>query len=167
MYWLTFLGLSLLLYLPPLYLAGRLWEWAQLQRWWMLLLGLPAPAWLGYVTWLILIYLGLGTALHLVHRRLQAQSGPGELALRLTRAGLGGVDLAAAGVAAGVLLLAWPLLPLGRVLYGWRLAISTPVAALALLFLLAEALRLAEGHYWADRAHEARRVRWLAEQGHR
>jgi hypothetical protein len=166
MYWLTFVVLSLLLYLPPLNLGQHLWSWAEGQRWWMLVLDQPAPPWLGYISWLVFGYLGLGTALHLVHRRLGEGSRLGRFALRLSRAGLGDVEAIAVGLAAAVLGLAWPVLPLAHEMYGWRYAISVPVAGLALLYPVAEALRLAEGHYWADQAYEAGRVRWLAEQGH-
>jgi hypothetical protein len=166
MYWSSFLILSLALYLPPLNLAYHLWAWARRQEWWLLLLGWRSPAWPAYVSWLALAYLGLGTALHVLHRR---QPGDGRLAraaMRLSRAGLGGLEVLAAAVALVVLLLAWPVLPAARVIYGWDHAISLPVATLAGLYLLAEALRLVENNLWDDQAIEARRTSWLIEHGY-
>ena len=69
-------------------------------------------------------------------------------------------------VALAVVVLAWPILRAARMLFGWRHSISLPVAALAGLFLLAEALRIAENNFWADRAFAAQRMRWLSEHGY-
>ena len=69
--------------------------------------------------------------------------------------------------AVGVILLAWPILPLVRATYGWPVGLSTPTVALAVLYLVAEALRLAEHSLWTDRAFEAWRRVWLREQGYR
>jgi len=166
MYWLSFLILSLVLYVPPLNLAQQLWHWAVRQEWRLLLLGGGAPAWWAYSSWLFLIYLGLGTALHLVHRRLPEGSRLARAAVRLSQAGLGGLGALAVLVALIVLLLAWPILPAAQMMYGWRHAVSLPVATLAGLYLLAEALRLAEINLWADRAIAAQRTLWLTEHGH-
>ncbi len=166
MYWLSFLAVAVLFYLPPLNLAQHLWLWAGQYPWRMLLLGRPAPAWLACTSWLFIGYLAAGTALHLAHRRMPQDHGLARLALRLSQAGLGDLEVVAVAVAATLLVLAWPALPVARALYGWRLSISGPVAALAGLYLLAEGLRLVEAAYWADRAFEARRVPWLQEHGH-
>lgn len=166
MYWLTFLALSLALYLPPFNLAQHLWRWAAVQEWHVLLVGWPAPASRAYAGWLALIYLATGTALHFVHVRLAAESRLGRLAVHLSRAGLGSADALAAVVALAILFLAWPVLPVARAVYGWRYGISVPVAALAALYLLAEALRLVENNILADRAFAARRTEWLIEHGH-
>jgi hypothetical protein len=166
MYWLAFLILSLALYLPPVVPARHLWAWAERQVWVVPVAGWHWPAWLAAAFWLTVAYLALGTLMHLAHRRLPSGTAAGELARRLSRANLGSLDVVAAGVAAAVLLLAWPVLPGLAAIYGWRLAISPPVAILAWLYLLAEALRLAEDNLWADLAAEAWRSRWLAEHGH-
>ena len=166
MYWLTFLALSVVLYAPPLNLAQHLWVWAQGQRWRFLLYGWGAPPWLAYVWWLALAYLGLGTALHLAHRRLPEDSGLSRAAIHVSRAGLGALEVLMVAVALAVVVLAWPILPAARILFGWRHSISLPVAALAGLFLLAEALRIAENNFWADRAFAAQRMRWLSEHGY-
>ncbi len=164
MFWLTFVILSLVLYMPPFDLARRLWAWAAVQTWVVPLVGLRWPAWLAYASWLAVIYLALATALHFAHRRLPQGSRLESTALYLSRASLGSLGVWADLAAVLALLLAWPILPGCRNLYGWRLAISTPVAALAGLYVLAEALRLAEDNLWADRAYAAWRRRWLAER---
>ncbi len=166
MYWLTFVALSLALYLPPFYLAEQLWRWAEGQYWWLVFLGWHCPPWLGYVSWLAIGYVALGTLAHLAHRRLPEDGGLGQLAREVSRAGLGAAGVIMASGALAILLLAWPILPLLRTAYGWRYAISPPVAALAALFLLAEALRLAETNVWADRTFAARRESWLVEHGY-
>ncbi|MDI7276980.1 MAG: hypothetical protein QME94_13460 [Anaerolineae bacterium] len=166
MYWLTFTALALVLYLPPLSLARHLWQWAARMRWRMVLTGWGSPAWLAYLWWLLFIYLALGTLLHLVHFRLPEGSRLSRAALRLSRAGFGGLGVLLFAVALTVILLAWPVLPAARVLYGWRHGISTPAVALAMLYLVADVLRMAENHFWADRAFEARRTHWLIEHGH-
>jgi len=166
MYWLAFLILSLALYLPPLIPARHLWAWAERQVWVVPAVGWHWPAWLASAFWLTVAYLALGTLLHAAHLRLPDGTAGGDLARRLSRASLGSLDVVAASVAAAVVLLAWPVLPGLGAVYGWRLAISPPVAMLAGLYLLAEALRLAEDNLWADRAIAAWRARWLAEHGH-
>lgn len=165
MYWLAFVIFSLALYLPPLGLAGPLWHWAARQVWVVPLVHWRWPAWWAYAFWLTVAYLALGTLLHLAHRRLPRGSPLGLVALRLSGAGLGSLGVAGACVAATVALLAWPVLPAMTAMYGWQLAVSPPVALLAGLYLLAEALRMAEDNIWADRAFAAWRLRWLAERG--
>lgn len=166
MYWLSFLAIAVFLYLPPLYLAQHFWGWAGQYSWYMLLSGRPLPASLACTWWLFAGYLALGTALHLAHRRLPQEHGLAQVARRLSQFGLGDWEVALVAAAATVLALAWPILPMARALYGGHLSISSPVAALAGLCLLAEGMRLAEAGYWADRAFEAGRVPWLIEQGH-
>ncbi len=166
MYWLTFVAFSLLLYLPPLNLAGRLWQWAAWQQWHVLLVGWRVPPGTAYLFWLTVVYLGVATLWHLAQRRLPGDSRLGSLALRASRADLGPLGVIAPLAAVATLLLTWPLLPAAQVIYGWHYAISPPVAALAYLYLLAEGLRLAEVNVWADRAFAARRVAWLVEHGH-
>lgn len=166
MYWLTFVILSLVLYLPPLHLGQRLWRWTLEQEWHMLLTGWPTTAWLAYVTWLTAFYLLLATAGHLVLRRLPPESRFRRAVLCLSQASLGTVGFLAVLAALLVLLLAWPGLPAAHALYGWHLAFSVPVAYLAGLYLLAEALRMAENNIWLDRAFAAQRAQWLIEHGY-
>ncbi len=143
MYWLTFVAFSVALYAPPLELARHLWHWAAQQVWVVPLAGWRWPPGVAYAFWLAVAYLTVGTLLHLARR--QSPSPPaGDLALRLSRAGLGGLGVIGAGVAAAIIFLAWPVLPTMAALYGWRLALSPPVVALAGLYLLAEAARMAE-----------------------
>ena len=165
MFWLAFVILSLALYLPPVVPARHLWAWAARQEWVVPAIGWRWPAWLAFVFWLTSVYMALGTLLHLAHRRLP-DGAAAKLARRLSQASLGSIDVVAAAMAAAVVLAAWPVAPGLQALYGWRLAISPPVATLAGLYLLAEALRLAEDNLWADRAVAAWRLRWLAEHGH-
>ena len=166
MYWLSFLLLSLALYLPPLDPARRLWAWAERQYWYVPIIYWHWPAWLAYTFWLTVVYLALGTALYLAHRRWAGESHLGRGLLAVSRASLGGLGAVVWAVAALVVLLAWPILPACQVMYGWTAAISPPVAALAALYLLAEAVRMAEEHHWVDRAFAAWRREWLQEQGH-
>ena len=166
MYWLTFLVFTVVLYLPPLDLGQHLWRWAAAQRWYLLLTGWPSPAWLAYGTWLTVIYVALGTAACLLLRRVPEDGRLRRSVLRLSATGLGPVGVGSALIAATVLLAAWPGLPAARALYGWRLGLSTPVATLAGLYLLADALRLAENNLWLDRAFAARRTEWLIEHGY-
>ncbi|HOG47203.1 MAG TPA: hypothetical protein PLJ35_02230 [Anaerolineae bacterium] len=165
MSWLAFVILSLALYAPPFGLAWRLWSWALRQVWIVPLVRWRCPAGLAAGFWLTAAYLALAALLHLAHRRLPSASWPARLAWRLSGAGLGGLGVLGALAAAAVLLLAWPILPLARAVFGWALAISQPTAGLAGLYLLAEALRMAEDNLWADRAFAAWRRRWLAERG--
>ena len=166
MYWLTFIVLSAIFYLPPLHLGLHAWRWAAAQRWHILLTGWPTPAWLAYFTWLTAIYLALGTAGLLLLRRVPEDSRARRAMLRLSQTGLGLLDAVAALLALAVLLAAWPVLPAAHALYGWRYGLSTPVAALAGLYLLADALRLAENNLWLDRAFAAQRAQWLVEHGY-
>ncbi|MCL6430123.1 MAG: hypothetical protein K6V36_04590 [Anaerolineae bacterium] len=166
MYWLTFSAMSLLLYLPPLYAAEHLWRLAARQQWYMMLTGWWSPASLAYISWLLIIYVALGTLMHLAHRRMGPDSRLSLAARQLSRAGFGGLGVLFFAVAVAVVLLAWPVLPAMRVLHGWRWSISTPAAALAVLYLAADVLRMAENHFWEDRAFEAERTRWLIEHGH-
>lgn len=166
MYWLSFLLLSLLLYTPPFSLGQQVWQWALRRYWWVPLLGWPLPASFGYLFWLVAAYLALGTALHLAHHRLPADNRLRRLAEQVSRGSLGGVGVIACLVAVLIILLAWPVLPAYRLMYGWPYAISTPVAALAALYLLAEAVRRMENSGLADRAFENWRRLWLTEHGH-
>lgn len=166
MFWLTFLFLSLALYLPPLDLAQQIYRWATRQIWVVPILMWPLPAWFAYFFWLTVAFLSLGTLLHLLARRLPADNGVRVFAVRVSQADLGGATVVAAGIATLIIPLVWPLLPLARWFYGWTYALSTPVAALAALSLLAEALRMAEGNVWADLAYAARRQAWLVEHGY-
>ena len=165
MYWLAFVAFSLVLYAPPFELARHLWRWAVQQNWVVPLLAWRWPAGVAYIFWMAVAYLALGTLLHLAHRRVPPTAPLGRLALRLSQAGLGSLGVVAAGVAGATILLAWPLLPIMTALYGWGLAISPPVVVLAWLYLLAEALRMAEDNLWTDHAFVAWRRRWLAEHG--
>jgi hypothetical protein len=165
-YWLAFLALTVALYVPPLNVGQHLWIWVQGQQWRFAIPGWGAPAWWAYLSWLFLAYLSLGTALHLAHRRLPQDSPLSRAALRVSQSGLGSLEVVMVLVSVSVLVLAWPLLPAAQLIYGWSYAISLPVAALAALFLLAEGLRLAENHYWADRAFAARRRHWLRDHGY-
>jgi hypothetical protein len=166
MYWLTFIALTLVLYLPPLYLARQLWRMAARLQWHMVLTGWWSPPSLAYISWLLIAYVTLGTLMHLAHRRMRPDSRLSRAALRLSRAGFNGLGALLFAVAVAVVLLAWPVLPAMRVLHGWRWSISPPAAALAVLYLAAEVLRMAEKHFWEDRAFEAQRTRWLIEHGH-
>jgi hypothetical protein len=166
LYWLSFLILTLALYLPPANLARHAWEWAGRQYWVLPGLEWPCPAWCAYTFWLTVAYLTLGTALHLLQRRLPADNRIARLALRITRADLGGLDVLTVVAAVVILLLAWPILPAGWILWGWHYRISAPVAALAALSILAQVLRLAEDNVWADRAFAAFRTTWLIEHGY-
>jgi len=166
MYWLSLLALTLALYTPPLFLARQLWRWTVAGYWDFPLLGRPCPPELAYAIWLAIAYLALGTALHLIGLRLPPDGGLRRLAGQVSQAGLGAPGVLAPALALALVLLAWPLLPLARALWGWRYAISPPVAALAAVYLLAEALRLAENNFWADRAFAAGRAAWLAEHGY-
>ena len=167
MFWLTFIAYALVLYLPPFYLAGQLWQEARDLYWWLPLLGWRFPAWLAYISWLVLVYALLGGLALLLALRLPEELEPARTARRLAGAGLGWPGALVTAAAVGVILLAWPILPLARATYGWRLGISTPTVALAVLYLVAEALRLAEHSLWTDRAFEAWRRIWLREQGYR
>ena len=168
MYWLAFVAFSMALYAPPLDLARQLWWWAAQQVWIVPLVGWRWPPGVAYAFWLAAAYLALGTVLHLgigrsaASGRLPAANG---LVLRLSRAGLGGLGVVGAGVAVAIVFLAWPALPTMQALYGWGLALSPPVVALAGIYLLAEVARMAEDNLWADRAVAAWRRRWLAERG--
>ena len=166
MYWLSFVMLSLVLYLPPFNLAEKLWRWFTHWRWYIPLFGWPCSPWQAYLFWLSMAYLTLGTLLHFIHRRWPVDSPLGRLVCQVSQARLGGLEVFMAGLAAAVLVLAGYILPIGHILYGWTVTLSAPVAALSVLYLLAEALRLVEVNIWADRAFAGRRGHWLFEQGY-
>ncbi len=166
MYWITFLALSVALYLPPAYLARRLWEWFAIRLWAIPFVEWPVPAGFAYLFWLVVGYVSVGTLLHLAQRRLPADSRLGLSIVRISRAELHGLGTTSVAVAGLIILLAWPILPLAWLAYGWNLEFSPPVVALAALLLLAESLRMTEDNIWADRAYAAWRSVWLAEQGY-
>ncbi len=165
MYWLTFTVLSLALYLPPFSLAFHLWDWAARQEWRVLLLEWGSPAWLAYASWLALVYLAVATVAFLVVQRLP-ESALAWTARRISRSDLGTLGVLLGMAAGAILLLAWPVLPAIWIMYGTHYSISVPVATLAGLYLLAEALRAEESNLWDDQAAAAGRISWLSDQGH-
>lgn len=164
MYWLTFVVIALVLFVPPLYFGSFLLQQIETSELQMPFVGWHLPGWLVFWCGILIVHIVIGTLAFWATKAFFSNHFLGRMARRVSAAEFG---TPASFLAVLTLAGQFIILPIVNSAYHTAYHLSNATVVFALLMLSAEVLRGLENTSWDDFDFKMHRIQELPQQGYK